>query len=106
MLSTLKDDWKFDENGVMNIVPKEYPDWYGIPNIGFIWHNEWMPAELEYNGKTFNSDIVEDTMWSWYREECEENDIESDENGFAKYMQENAADVYEMLDSMILDGLR
>lgn len=103
MLSKLKEDWKFDENGVMHVVPKEYPDWYGISNIGFIWHNEWETPELEYKGKLFNSDTVEDTMWSRYREECEESGIESDERGFSKYMQDNANEVYELLDIIICE---
>ena len=31
MLSKLKEDWKFDENGVMHVVPKEYPDCTEFP---------------------------------------------------------------------------
>ncbi len=30
---------------------KELPDWYGIPNIGFVYHGGWADSEVEYKGK-------------------------------------------------------
>ena len=42
-------------DGVMQLAPKELPDWYGIPDIGFIFINEWNDPHLEYKGKRYNS---------------------------------------------------
>lgn len=98
MKSTLKEDWIIDENGVLHFLPKEYPDWYGIPDVGFIYHNEWADPELEYDGEILNSHIVEDSMWAQYREDCEEDGIEPDMDGFEVYMKEHAYDVYYLIE--------
>lgn len=74
----------------------ELPEYCGIPDIGFIWHNEWSDPELEYKGKRFNVGVVTDIMWTRFEEEvCEDYD----EDRFAKYIRENADEVYEILDS-------
>lgn len=39
MISTIERDMKV-ANGFVSFPMKEYPDWYGIPGIGYIWHNE------------------------------------------------------------------
>lgn len=97
MISTLERDFVV-KDGVARFSMKEYPDWYGIPDIGFIWHNTQTDPELEYKGKRINSTIIEDAMWSQYREECEEKSVEPDEDEFEKYMRENADDVYELIE--------
>lgn len=38
MISTLERDNSIE--GILFRKMKEYPDWYGIPGIGYIWHNE------------------------------------------------------------------
>lgn len=100
MFSTLRKTI-ITKQGIYLIVPVEYPDWYGLPEVGFIWHGEWADPELEYKGKEFNSHIVEDTMWERYNEYCEENDKIPDYDDFAKYMEENEDEVYELLDLTI-----
>ena len=70
---------------------KDHPNWYGIPNIKFIWHNEWADPEIEYKGKRCSCYIVEDTMWERYTEEGN-----SDVDKFAEYMRDNADGVYEL----------
>lgn len=97
MTSTIQRTWKF-ENGVMSFPYRELPNWYGIEDIGFIFINEWSDPQLEYKGKLYNSYIIEDTMHTWYREECEENGIEETDDGFGEYMRERAYDVYELLE--------
>lgn len=98
MLSTINKDMKFVD-GVMNIVPKEYPNWYGIEGIGFIWHNSWADPEIEYDGEVLNSHIVEDTMWERYNEDCKEQGIEPDEEeGFSNYMRDNRDEVIELIE--------
>ena len=97
MISTIERDFKV-ENGVVSFPMKEYPDWYGISNIGFIWHGEWSDPEIEYKGKRINSTIVEDTMWERFREDCEEQGIDINEDYFNHYMKDNANEVYELIE--------
>ena len=66
-------------------------NWYGIPEIKFIWHNEWADPEIEYRGRRCSCYIVEDTMWERYRE-----DDLSDPDEFERYMRENAEEVREL----------
>ncbi len=75
---------------------KDYPNWYGINGIKFIWHNEWTDPEIEYKGKRCSCFIVEDTMWERYNEEMSEARKPVKENEFAEYMREKADDVYEL----------
>lgn len=70
---------------------KDYPNWYGINGIKFIWHNEWADPEIEYKGKRCSCYIIEDTMWERYTEEGN-----SDVDKFAEYMRNNADEVYEL----------
>ena len=100
MLSTLQKDMKF-ENNIMHFAPKEYPNWYGITDIGFIWHNEWSDPELEYEGQLFNANDIQDTLWSYYEEYCKESDKEVSEEGFGEYIRENTDEVYELLNDRI-----
>jgi hypothetical protein len=97
MISTLEKDLRImDGNAVL--VPKEYPNWYGIENIGFIWYGQWADPELEYKGKRINSTIVENTMLDRFKEDCEENGISANLFYFDTYMGEHAEDVYELLE--------
>ena len=45
--------------------------YHGIPGTRFIWHGEWSDPEVEYQGKLYNGNSLEDTLWSIYRTECE-----------------------------------
>lgn len=89
------------ENGVASFPMKEYPDWYGIPDVGFIWHGEWNDPEIEYKGKRINATIVEDTMWERYTHDDDGNYISinaSDDEGFSHYMLHNKDEVYELIE--------
>lgn len=97
MVSTLERDFKV-EDGVARFPMKELPNWYGIENIGFVWHGEWSDPEIEYKGKRINCYIVEDTMWERFREECEMECINPKEEEFALYMKANSEDVYELIE--------
>lgn len=95
MISTIERDMK-TVNGVMTFPMKEYPDWYGISGIGYIWINSLADPQIEYNGKRFSCYTVEDTMWERYKEECYERDEEVDDDKFGDYMRENADEVREL----------
>ena len=97
MISTLKKSLAVKE-GRLCLVPKKYPDWYGIPNIGFIYHNDWTDPEIEYEGEILNSYIVEDSMWSIYTEDCEETGKEPNIDEFADYMKDNTDEVYYLIE--------
>lgn len=97
MKSTLEKSLVVKE-GRLCLVPKEYPNWYGIPDIGFIYHGDWADPEIEYDGETLNSCIVEDSMWSMYTEDCEEMGKESNIDEFTTYMKEHADDVYYLIE--------
>ena len=98
MISTLKQTSK-KIDGVWCLVSKEYPDWYGIPDVGFIWHGEYSDALLEYHGKVYNSFDIEEVMWNRWIYDDDGNLIparEKDDTGFSLFMRENAQDVYEL----------
>lgn len=100
MISTIKRDFVV-KDGVATFPMKEYPDWYGIPNIGFIWHNEWSDPEIEYNGKRINATIIEDSMWErWIHDDNGDliDGRESDDDGFAQFMLDNKDEVYELIE--------
>lgn len=99
MVSTIERDL-VSVNGVLALQWKEYPNWYGIEDIGFIWRGSWSDPEIEYNGKRLNSTIVEDTMWERFREDCEEKNWSADEHlsDFVGYMKDNANEVYELIE--------
>lgn len=51
MISTIERDFIVND-GVGTFPMKELPNWYGISDVGFIWHGEWSDSEIEYKGKT------------------------------------------------------
>ena len=103
MLSTIEKDMKFDENGVMRIVPKEYPNWCGLQDVGLIFHSEWCDSELEYKGKIINANEIEDSVYADYEEFCEEKKIDISVKGFIEYIKENQDEVYELLNNIIAE---
>lgn len=97
MISTITRDLKVvDEKIILTF--KEYPNWYGIEGIGFIWHGSWSDPEIEYKGEVINSFIVEDTMWERYCEEQKEKGKIVDEDDFGDYMRSNKSEVYELIE--------
>lgn len=99
MISTLERDNSIE--GILFGKMKELPDWYGISDIGYIWHGEWSDPEIEYKGKRINATIVEDTMWErWIRDDDGRliDGRESDDDGFKKFMLDNKDGVYELIE--------
>ena len=62
------------KNGLASFTMKEYPNYCGIEDIGYISHGEWADAELEYKGKLFNENVVSDVMWERFIEEFPDKD--------------------------------
>lgn len=97
MISTMERDFKVID-GVVCFPMKELPNWYGIENIGFIWHGSWSDPEIEYKGKRINATIVENTMWERYRDDCEMFGTNADVDRFGLYMLKNQEEVCELIE--------
>ena len=89
-----------NEKKIFRVQARELPNWYGIPDIGFIYHNEWSDAEIEYNGEVFNSHDAEDAMYEWYTDQCHDDGVDPSDKGFEIYMLEHADEVRELLDNV------
>jgi hypothetical protein len=86
----------------------DYPRWYGIYGVEFIWKGEWSDPYIRFRDYVMNSHDVEDAMWEEYNEYLEENGIENQENEdelFSKYMKENAYRVKELCQYCIENGM-
>lgn len=99
MISTIE-----RENSIQGMLfgkMKELPNWYGIDDIGFVWHNEWSDPEIEYKGKRMNVNIIEDSMWQRWIYDDDGNFLKEkayDQDGFAQFMKENVNEVYELIE--------
>lgn len=94
--STMKRKW-VNYNGVYKLEPEEYPYWYGIEGIGFIFQNCWADPLIEYKGKQFSCFYVEDAMW----EEFREDHPHGTEEEFDQYMRDNKDEVYELCENIV-----
>jgi hypothetical protein len=95
MTSTIERDFVI-KDGVASFPMKEYPNYCGIEDIGYIPHGEWADAELEYKGKLFNENVVSDAMWERFIEEFPDKD--GDYEAFNQYMYDNKDEVYKLLE--------
>lgn len=98
MTSTIERDFVV-KDGVASFPMKEYSNYCGIEDIGYISHGEWSDAELEYKGKLFNENIVSDVMYERFIEEFPDKD--GDCEAFGRYMRDNKNEVYELLESEV-----
>lgn len=96
MQSTITKDF-IVSNGVASFSMKEYPNYCGIEDIGYISHSKWADAELEYKGKLFNETTVSDVMYERFIEEFPDKD--RDYEAFNKYMYDNKDEVYILLEN-------
>lgn len=77
-----------------------------VPDVYFIYHNEWADPEVMYKDKLFNLPMdVEDLLWANYEWDCEENGNETTQEGFAYYVENHPEDVYDTLDTLIAFGM-
>ena len=95
MTSTITRDFVV-ENGVASFPMKEYPNYCGIEDIGYISNGEWADAELEYKGKLFNESVVSDAIYDRFVEEFPDKD--GDYEAFNRYIYDNKDEVYELLE--------
>lgn len=74
---------------------------YGIYGIEFIWHGAWSDPELIWHKKSFNYYDLEDTLWSYYKEECDENNTPANEDVFPAWVKKNAYLAREILQNLL-----
>ncbi len=66
MTSTIERDFVV-KNDVASFPMKEYPNYCGIEDIGYISHGEWSDAELEYKGKLKKEKTLDDIQLAFGR---------------------------------------
>lgn len=77
-----------------------------VPDVYFIYHGEWSDSEVMYKDKLFNLPMdVEDPLYNYYCEYCEENEREVIDEDFAEWVENNPDDVYEILGNLIEAGI-
>ena len=74
---------------------------YGIYGIEMIWHGEWADPELIWHKRSFNYFDVEDTLYSYYREECNDLNRPTNDNDFAVWVKKNAYLAREILQNLL-----
>lgn len=82
-------------------VTAAYGGWgkfYGLEDVEFTVPNDTDDPTIFYNGNYYNYYDIEDTLWSYYREECEENGTTPDEDAFESWVADNSYLVYDTLD--------
>ena len=82
-------------------VTATYGGWgkfYGLDDIEFTVPNDTDDPTIYYNGNYYNYYDIEDTLWSYYKEECAENGTTPDENAFESWVADNSYLVYDTLD--------
>lgn len=95
MISTIERDF-IVKDGAASFPMKEYPNYCGIEDIGYISHGEWVDAELEYNGILHNASFTTGSMYKRFIEDFPEKD--GDYEAFSKYVYDHKDVVYEMLE--------
>ena len=82
---------------ILDIYNEKKPDWFDIPGIKFIWHNEWSDPELQYEGKLVSCTDVQDTMWERFYEDTGSEDEEE----FAHYIHSHVDEVKELIEHIL-----
>lgn len=79
-------------------------NFHGIPDMKFVWYNTQSDPGVIYDGKYFNANVIDDTLYSMYREYCDEFGVIDDQEGFDQWVSENHDEVYELIYMMIEEG--
>ena len=74
---------------------------YGIYGIELIWHGSWSDPELIWHGKSFNYYDLENTLWSYYKEESDEKGITINESLFPVWVRKHAYLAREILQNLL-----
>ena len=55
---------------------------YGVPDVYFIYINDWSDPYVEYDGELYNYYDLEDSLWNYYTEVCEEAGVKATDADF------------------------
>ena len=83
-------------------VTAAYGGWgkfYGLDDVEFTVPNDTDDPTIFYNDNYYNYYDIEDTLWSYYKEECEDNGTTPDEDEFERWVADNSYLVYDTLDT-------
>lgn len=72
---------------------------YGLPDVEFTVPNDTDDPTIYFDGKYYNYYDIEDALWDYYKEDCEENGVIPDETDFEHFVKDNSDLVYELLDT-------
>lgn len=73
---------------------------YGIKDIEFTVPNDTDDPTIYYDGKYYNYYDVEDALWDMFKEVCEAEGIDANEDDFEYFVKDNDGIVYEILDNL------
>lgn len=74
---------------------------YGIYGIEMVWHGSWADPELIWHNKSFNYFDVENTLYSYYKEDCGENGETVNDDVFGAWVKKNAYLAREILQNLL-----
>lgn len=106
------DEW-YDRNGAVDSATKcsgkrpikaAWGGWnkfYGFDDVEFTVPNDTDDPTIFYNGKYYNYYDIEDTLWSFYKEDCEDDGVVPDEDDFENWVAAHPEYVYDVLDSAV-----
>ena len=83
-------------------VTAAYGGWgkfYGLDDVEFTVPNDTDDPTIFYNDNYYNYYDIEDTLWSYYKEEREETGGIPDEDEFESWVMDNSYLVYDLLDN-------
>lgn len=79
--------------------------WCGVKNVIYRPHGEWADGEVEYKGKLYNENDLQEYLGDIFDEYCEENNITVHDNTyhslFSKWCSNNPDEVYSALEVLL-----
>lgn len=93
------------EDGEYKVIKEEKPHYnesineglYGLKDVRYISHGDWADGEVEYQGFLYNASDVTEFVYDDYVEFCNENGEEESDEGFEKWIKDNADCTYNAL---------
>ena len=85
----------YDDNGKLTWTNSK-DTWRGVKGTKYIWHGEWSDPEIWYNGELYNANDIEDGLWEWYKEYCQENNEKPTDEGYEEWVKTEDLEGYLM----------
>lgn len=75
-----------DEDG--NVWTNSKETYRGVPGSTYIWHGEWADPEVLWNGVELNVTDIEEGLWYYYEDDCEERGEKPTNQGYEAWLKE------------------